>query len=71
MDRSVLEYFADELKSKSDNYGYPYYKYVFFSKFVRIDVCEDVYDALENKGYLDSDGDKEFISDYFFDDYDR
>lgn len=71
MDKSILEYFADELKSDGYNYGYPYYKYVFFSKFVRIDVCEEVYDALENKGYLELDGDREVISEKFFEDYDR
>lgn len=70
MDRSVLEYFAKELKSGDANYSRDSFKTVYVA-FIRIDVCEDVYDALENKGYLDSDGDKDFISDYFFDDYDR
>lgn len=71
MEKSVLEHFANELKSGDANYSRDSFKTVYASAFIRIDVCEDVYNALENNGYLYSDGDMEFISDFFFDYYDR
>ena len=71
MDKSILEYFAQELTSGDANYSRDSFKTVYASAFIRIDVCEEVYDALENKGYLELDGDREVISEKFFEDYDR
>ena len=71
MEKSVLEYFAQELRSGGTNYTSPYYTDVCISKFVKIRVNFDVYDALDNNGYIDLEEDSVVISEKFFEDYDR
>lgn len=71
MDKSILEYFAQELRSGGTNYTSPYYTDVCISKFVKIRVNLDVYDALDNNGYIDLEEDSEVISETFFKNYDR
>lgn len=71
MNKSILEHFAQELRSGGTNYTSPYYTDVRISKFVKIGVNFDVYDALDNNGYIDLEEDSEVISEKFFEDYDR